>query len=144
MNETVNHAPQKESEDGGDNNYQKIYGSIARTSVNDEIHIRYFIDSLQLTYWSLGSGAMCHMTPQVSDFIPCSLEDTYKYIKVADGHYVTAKQKGQGQIRMCDDNETSLIATLHSVLLAPYLCDRLFSIIVLMNSVHACLFHKEF
>ena len=71
MNETVNHAPQKESEDGGDNNYQKIYGSIARTSVNDKIHIRYFIDSSQLTYWILGSGAMCHMTPQISDFISC-------------------------------------------------------------------------
>ena len=38
---------------------------------------------------------MCHMTPQVSDFIPVSLEDTEKYIEVADGHHVTAKQKGQ-------------------------------------------------
>ena len=36
---------------------------------------------------------MCHMTPEVSDFIPGSLEDTDKYIGVADGHSVTAKQK---------------------------------------------------
>ena len=33
------------------------------------------------------------MTPQVSDFIPGSLEDMDKYIEVADGYYVTAKQK---------------------------------------------------
>ena len=32
------------------------------------------------------------MTPQVSDYVPGSLEDTDKYIEVADGHYVTAKQ----------------------------------------------------
>ena len=44
------------------------------------------------------------MTPEVSDFIPGSLEDTDKYIEVADGHHVTAKQKGQVRIRMCDDN----------------------------------------
>ena len=35
------------------------------------------------------------MTPEVSDFIPGLLEDTYKHIEVADGHHVTAKQKGQ-------------------------------------------------
>ena len=32
------------------------------------------------------------MTPQVSDYVPGSLEDTDKYIEVADGHYVMAKQ----------------------------------------------------
>ena len=35
------------------------------------------------------------MKPEVSDFIPGSLEDTDKCIEVADGHHVTAKQKGQ-------------------------------------------------
>ena len=45
---------------------------------------------------------------------------------------------------MCDDNGKSFIATLYNVLLAPNLCDRLFSIITLMNSGHACLFHKGF
>ena len=36
--------------------------------------------------------ATCLMTPEVSDFIPGSLEDTNKYIEVADGHHVTAKK----------------------------------------------------
>ena len=44
------------------------------------------------------------MTPEVSDFIPGSLDDTEKYIEVADGHQVTAKQKGQVQIKICDNN----------------------------------------
>ena len=45
---------------------------------------------------------------------------------------------------MCDNNENNFITTLHNVLLAPVLCDGLFSIITLMNSGHACLFHKVF
>ena len=45
---------------------------------------------------------------------------------------------------MCDDNEKTFIATLYNVLLAPDLCDRLFSIITLINSGHTCLFHKCF
>ena len=81
------------------------------------------------------------MTPEVSDFIPGSLQDTDKYIEVADGHHVTAKQKGQVQIKMCDDNGNPFITTLHNVLLAPDLCDRLFLIVTLMNSGHNCLFH---
>ena len=66
------------------------------------------------------------MTPKVSDFIPGTLEDTDKYIEVADRHHVTAKQKGQVQIQMCNDNRKSFIATLYKVILAPDLCDRLF------------------
>ena len=84
------------------------------------------------------------MTPEVSYFIPGALEDTDKYIEVADGHHVTAKQKGQVQIKMCDDNGKPFIATLHNVLLAPYLCDRLFSVIKLMNAEHNCLFRRGF
>ena len=45
---------------------------------------------------------------------------------------------------MCDDNGYPFIATLHNVLLAPDLCDTLFSIITLMNLGHTCLFHKGF
>ena len=45
---------------------------------------------------------------------------------------------------MCDDNGKLFIATLHNVILAPDLCNRLFSIITLMNLGHNCLFHKEF
>ena len=84
------------------------------------------------------------MTPEVSDFIPGSLEDTDKHIEVVDGHYVTMKQKSRLKIRICDDNGYPLIATLHSILLASDLCERLFSIIKSMNSVHTCLFHKGF
>ena len=82
------------------------------------------------------------MTPEVWGFIPGSLEDMDKYIEVADGHHVTAKQKGQVKIKMCDNNEYPFIATIRNVLLAPDLCDRLFSIITLMNSVHTCLFFR--
>ena len=67
-----------------------------------------------------------------------------KYIEVVEGHHVTAKQRLQVRIKMCNDNRDSFIATLHNVLLAPDLCDRLFSIIKLMNSGHTCLFHKGF
>ena len=84
------------------------------------------------------------MTPEVSDFIPGSLVDTDKCIEVADGHHVMAKQKGSVRIQMCDDNEKKFAATLYNVLLAPDLCDRLFSIITLMNTGHTCLFHKGF
>ena len=45
---------------------------------------------------------------------------------------------------MCDDNGKIFFATLYNVLLAPDLCDRLFSIIILMNAGHMCLFQKWF
>ena len=67
-----------------------------------------------------------------------------KHIRFADGHHVTEKQKVQVQIKICDDNGDTFIATLHNIILAPDLCDRLFSIIKLMNLVHAYLFHKGF
>ena len=79
------------------------------------------------------------MTPEVSNFIPGSLEDTDKYIEVADGHHVTAKQKGQVRIKRCDNNGKTFITTLYNVFLASDLCDRLFSIIELMNSGNTCL-----
>ena len=84
------------------------------------------------------------MTSKVSDFIPGSLEYTDGCIEVADGHHVTAKQKGQVQIRMCNDNRDTLIAKFHNVLLAPDLRNRLFYNIKLMTLVQTCLFHKEF
>ena len=73
------------------------------------------------------------MTPEVSSFIPVLLEDTDKQIEVADGHHVTAKQKGQIQIKVCNDHGDTFIEKLHNVILAPDLCDGLFSIIRLMN-----------
>ena len=84
------------------------------------------------------------MTPEVTDFIPGSLEDTDKFIEVTDGHHVTAEKKSSVRIQMCDDNGKKLVSTLYNLLLAPDLCDRLFSIITLMNAGHACLFHAGF
>ena len=115
---------------------------MAHMSSNDKYSIENYGDSSQLTNWILDSGAMCHMKPEVSDFIPGSLEDTDKYIEVADRHHVTEKQKGQVQIKVCDDNGNPFIATLHNILLAPDLCNRLFSINKLINSVHTCIFQK--
>ena len=111
---------------------------------NDKIPSRYFGDISQLTNCILDPVATCHITPQVSGFIPVLLEDTDKYIKVADGHHVTAKQKLQVQIKMFNDNRDPFIATLHNILLAPDLCHRLFSNITLMNLGQTCLFHKSF
>ena len=84
------------------------------------------------------------MKPEVTDFIPGSLDDTDKFIEVADRNHVTAKQKGSVRIQIFDDNGETFIATLYNALLAPDLCDRLFSIITLMNAGHMCLLHKGF
>ena len=62
-----------------------MYASMARMSDNDENPSGYFGDSLQLTNWILYSEATCNMTPEVSDFIPGSLEDTDKHIKLVPG-----------------------------------------------------------
>ena len=117
---------------------------MARMSNNDKCPSGIFGDSSQLTNWILDYVATCHMTPEISDFTPGSLEDTDKHIEVADVHHVTAGGKVQVQIKMCNDHINPFIATLHNVLLAPYLCDRFFSIVTLMNSGQTCLFHKGF
>ena len=114
---------------------------MARMYSNDKCSSENYGNSSQLTNWILYSGAKCHMKPEVSYFIRGSLENTDKYIEVADRHHLIAKQKGQVQIQMCDDNRKPFIATLHNVLLAPDLFNRLFSIITLMNSGNTCLFH---
>ena len=67
-----------------------------------------------------------------------------KHIEVADKHHIMEKQKGQARIKMCDDDGDTFIATLHNVFLAPDICDRLFSIVTLINSEHTCLFCKGF
>ena len=76
-----------------DDNDLKVYVSMAQMSSDDKRESKDYCDSLQLTNWILDSGATCHMTPEVTDSIPGSLEDTDKFIEVADGHHVTAKQK---------------------------------------------------
>ena len=84
------------------------------------------------------------MTPQDLDFIQVLLEDKYINSKAANGIHVKTKQKGQIRKRMCNDNRDTFIATLHNVLVAPDLCSRLFSIIMIINSEHHYLFHKGF
>ena len=74
---------------------QKIYASMALMSSNSEGPIRNYGDSSQLTNWILDLGATCHMTSEISDFIPGSLVEEDKYIEVADGNLVTAKQTGE-------------------------------------------------
>ena len=66
---------------------------MARMSSDDKRKSVKYGDSSQLTNWILYSGETCHMTPEVSDFIPGTLEYTDKYIEFADEHHVTAKQK---------------------------------------------------
>ena len=78
---------------GENDDDHKIYASMKRMSSNDERKSVKYGDSSQLTNWILDSVATFHMTPEVSDFIPGTLEYTDKYIEDADGHHVTAKQK---------------------------------------------------
>ena len=99
---------------------------MARMSSNDEFPSRNFCDSSQLTNWIFGYGETCHMTIEVSNFIPGSLEDTDKHIEVADRHHVISKEKGQVKIKMCDDNGDAFIVKLRNMILAPDLFDRLF------------------
>ena len=74
FNEKGNHA----CNNGEDNDDHKIYTSMAQMCSNDERKSVKYGDSSQLTNWVLDSGATCHMKPEVSDFIPESLEDTDK------------------------------------------------------------------
>ena len=87
-----------------------------RMSNNYEYPSGNFGDISQLTNWILDYGAMCHMTPEISDFIPSSLEDRDKQIEVVDRHHVTAKQKGQVQIKICDNHGYPIIATINNVI----------------------------
>ena len=64
-----------------DDNDVKVYASMARMSSDDERENKHYGDSSQLTNWILDSGATCHMTPEVTEFIPGSLEDTDKFNK---------------------------------------------------------------
>ena len=54
------------------------------------------------------------MKPEVTDFVPGSLEDTDKFVEVADRHHVTAKKKFSTHT-----NVEKFVATLYNVLLAP-------------------------
>ena len=81
-------------------------------SNDDKRKYKDYGDSSQFNNWILDSGGTCHMTPEVTEFIPGSLEDTDKFIEVADGHHVTAKQKGSVCIQMCNDNGKNICRNL--------------------------------
>ena len=70
--------------------------------------------------------------------------ETDKYIEAEDGNFVTEKQTGQVQIKMSGNNRKLFISTLYNVLFAPDFCDRLFSIVTLINLRHTCLYYKVF
>ena len=61
-----------------DENDLKLYASMARMSSDDKRESKDYGDSSQFTNWILDSRSTCHMTPEVSDFITSSLEDTEK------------------------------------------------------------------
>ena len=90
----------REKDSSDDDDDLKVYTSMAQMSNDDKRENKDYGDSSQLTNWILDSGATCHMTPEVTDFFPGSLEDTDKLIEVAGGHHVTAKQKGSVRIRL--------------------------------------------
>ena len=53
-----------------DDNNLKVYASLAQMSSDDKRESKDYGNSSQLTNWILDPGAMCHMTPEVTDFIP--------------------------------------------------------------------------
>ena len=112
--------------------------------INAESPRRNYGDSSQLTNCILYSGATCHITPEISDFILGSLVETDQYIKVAVRKHFTAKQIGEVQIEIRDNNGKTFIDTLYNVLFAPDFFNWLFSIIALIHSVRTFLFHKWF
>ena len=59
---------------------------MAQMSSNKEIPRRYFEDSSQLTNFTLDSGEMCHMTPEISIF------GTKKTVRNGYGNYFKAKE----------------------------------------------------
>ena len=97
---------------------------MVKISLNKESLKRDFGDSPQLTKWVLDSGEACHMTPEVSNFVPVLLIETVIYIKVVDENYITAKKTGRVQINIHDDNGELLIATLCYILFVSELCDH--------------------
>ena len=54
----------------GERESQKIYTSMAHRSSNVECPRRNYGDISQLTNWILNSVDTCHMTPEISGFIP--------------------------------------------------------------------------
>ena len=83
----------RECNNNKNNSDQKICASMSSMSDNDKCPSGDFGDCSQLNNWILDPGSTCHITPEVSYFIPGLLEDTDKHIEVANIHHITAKQK---------------------------------------------------
>ena len=64
-------------------------------STNEEVTRRNYGGRSQLANWILESGATCHMTPDIQDFILSSLVETDKSIKVAYGKFFPAKTESK-------------------------------------------------
>ena len=79
---TFNEKGYRACDNSENNDDHKIYASMARMFSNDECSSEKYGDSSQFTNRILDLGATCHMTPEVSDFIPGSLEDTYNTLKL--------------------------------------------------------------
>ena len=111
LTERGNRASKKESNNSDNDNDQKIYASMAHISGKDWSSSRAFGNSSKLTNWVLDSGATCHMTSYVSDFIPGSLEDTDKYIEAVDGHHVTKEKKYKLKLKCA--SKTEILSSWH-------------------------------
>ena len=96
---------------------------MAHISSNAESPVRDYGYISQLTNCILDSGETCHMTPDISNFIPGLLAEADKYIQVSDGDFVIAKQTGEYQIKINDNNRKIFIATLYNILFALDLCN---------------------
>ena len=72
---------------------------MARIPTNGESPRRDYGYSLKLTNWFLESGETCHMTTDISNFIPGSLVKTDKYIEFSYGNFVIAGETEEVQIK---------------------------------------------
>ena len=72
---------------------------MASISSNAESNRIYFGDRLQLTNLILDSGATCHMTPEILDFISISMVEMDKYIEVTDGNFITTKKQEKFKLK---------------------------------------------
>ena len=102
---------------------------MACTSSNGDISRQAFGYSSHPNNWILDSGATCYMTPYISYFIPGSFVETKKKKEVSDT-FCHSKIKRTSSNKMSDDNGKSSISKLYNILVAPDLCDLIFSIIV--------------
>ena len=90
---------------------------MACMSSNEDSTRRYVVDSLQLTNWILDSGETCHMTPEISYFILVSLVKTDKCIELSYEPFFTAKQTGEVQIKIRDNNGKPFVDTLYKCII---------------------------